>query len=203
MTNDKVPGSPSPRFPDNRISSVRKFLFISLTVCLLAEAGCATVQKKFTRKKKEPAHIPSVIYFSAEGGSASGGQEGPYQKKYSNAYYYKTHFTMWKSWQDELLLGWGGNNKKWARSAQEAYSHLTEMNRYLVPAKQSQLRPQLDSLSQIMRKIDSGSYAKSEEGGLRTELEKIKRLVAADFYYDKVKGSVLADDVDLGSDTQS
>ena len=164
-----------------------KWVLSVLCFFLIGLTGCATVQKKFVRKKNEPAHIPSVIYF----------QEGPYQKKYSNAYYYKTHFTMWKSWQGELLLQWGGNNRKVARCAQEAYSHLTEMSRYLVPEKQTELQPELDSMSRIMKRIDSGSYAESEKGGLRTELEKIKRLVANNFYYDKVKDSVLADEAGL------
>ena len=33
---------------------------------------------------------------------------------------------------------------------------------------------------------------------MKTDLEKIKRVVSAGFYYDKVKDSVIPDQVDLG-----
>ena len=170
-----------------------KWALSELCIILIGLTGCASIPKKFIRKKNEPAHIPSVIYF----------QEGPYQKKYSNAYYYKTHFTLWKSWQDELLLQWNGNSKKVARATQEAYSHLTEMNRYLVLEKQNELKPLLDELSEIVKQMNIDAYAESSQSGVRVELEKIKRIVSNDFYYDKVKDSVLVDDVDLGSGSKS
>ena len=167
----------------------KKILFFLVFVLVLNAAGCATVQKKFTRKKKTPSHIPSVIYL----------ESGPYQKKYSNEYYYKTHFTMWKSWQDELLIQLGGNGKKVSRCAQEATSHLTEMSRYLTPEKQALLKGQIDSLSQIMKKMEEQSFSRSDQVNLQTELEKIRRFVANNFYYEKVKNDLLPDTVDLSS----
>ena len=164
---------------------------VFLILCLMTFdlAGCATVQKKFTRKKKESKHIPAVVYF----------QEGPYQKKYSNAYYYKMHFTLWKSWHGELLNQLGSNSKKVTRCAQEALGHMMEMSRYLVPDKQLELKPPLDALTAIAHRIEANSYSDSEKGGIRIELEKIERLVANNFYYDKVKDQVLPETVDLGS----
>ena len=59
----------------------KTILFLLLMALMINLAGCASVQKKFTRKKKEPKHVPAAVYF----------EEGPYQKKYSSSYYYKTH----------------------------------------------------------------------------------------------------------------
>ena len=168
---------------------MRKWVGVFLAFILMMNAaGCASVQKKFTRKKKVPSHTPAVVYL----------QEGPYQKKYSNDYYYKTHFTFWKSWQDELINQLGGNNKKVSRAAQEALSNLQEMNQYLNPAKQEELKPQLDALAKITQRIESGGYSDSELGGIRVELEKIRRIVSNNFYYDKIKDDLLSDTIDLG-----
>ena len=154
-------------------------------------AGCASVQKKFTRKKKEPTHTAATVYF----------EEGPYQKKYSNAYYYKTHFTMWKSWQDDLINNIGGNRKKTQRNAEEALNHLTEMSHYLMPEKEKELEPFLQDLMTLVKKIELGNYSYSENPVLRTELQKIKRLVGNNFYYDKIANQLLPDAVNLGIPT--
>jgi hypothetical protein len=80
----------------------KKLLYGVLALCVLAVSGCETLPKKFIRQKPKPAHTASVVYVD----------QGAFQKKYSNEYYYKTHFTLWKTWQDELLLNLGGNSKK-------------------------------------------------------------------------------------------
>ena len=167
----------------------KTIIFLLLAAAMIDVAGCASVQKKFTRKKKEPTHIAAAVYF----------EEGPYQKKYSNAYYYKTHYTMWKSWQDDLINGMGGNRKKTQRNAEEALNHLTEMSHYLMPEKEKTLEPRLEDMTRLVKKIEVGSYANSENADLRVELQKIKRLVSNDFYYDKVANQILPDTVNVGT----
>ncbi len=169
---------------------MKKLISIVLLIVLLGSSGCASVQKKFTRKKKTPSHIPTAIYF----------HEGPYQKKYSNVYYYKTHFTFWKSWHDELINQLGSNQKKVKRCAQEALGHLTEMSHYLVEEKVEELQPRLDVLAGITKRIENSHVAESEEGGVRVELEKTRRLIANNFYYDKVQGAILPDKVAVGDE---
>ena len=169
---------------------MRKWVGVFLAFILMMNAaGCASVQKKFTRKKKVPSHTPAVVYL----------QEGPYQKKYSNDYYYKTHFTFWKSWQDELINQLGGNHKKVSRAAEEALGHLQELNHYLTPAKQEELKSQVESLAKITQRFKSSGYSDSEQGGIRVELEKIHRIVSNQFYYDKVKNDLLPDTIGLGA----
>ncbi len=163
-----------------------------ILVLVLNIAGCASLQKKFTRKKKE-TRVPAAIYL----------QEGAYQKKYSNDYYYKTHFTLWKTWHEDLLNQLGGNRKKVARCAQEAMGQLNEINNYLIPEKQAQLKPQLDEMAKITRQLEGGDYADSQMGGIRVELEKIGRLVGNNYYYDKVKNEIAVDQVDLGEPAPS
>ncbi|MBI4432962.1 MAG: hypothetical protein HY592_05750 [Candidatus Omnitrophica bacterium] len=168
---------------------MQKMAHYFLIIFLLAGfAGCASVQKKFTRKKKEPARTASVLYF----------EKGPYQKKYSNAHYYKTHYTLWKSWQDDSVSELNGNQKRLTRNIQEAYSHLSQMANYLVPEKRRELQPWIDSLGKIMRDFERGAVSESQKSMVRSDLERMQRVVAREFYYHKVKEQVLPEAVDLG-----
>lgn len=169
---------------------MKKIVGLILLVFLALDfGGCASVQKKFIRKKKEPKHVPAAIFYQTETST---------QKKYSNVYYYKNHYIFWRSWQADLIGDLkGGNEKKLKRSAQEALSNLAGMNDYLTPKKQGELKPQLDALSQIVQKIESGQISSSVAGTLQSDAERMRRVVSNDFYYDKVKNDVLPDTVDL------
>ena len=166
------------------------FVWILVFAAIAGSTGCSTMQKKFTRQKKEPKHTPATVFIDPT---------GPYQKKYSNDYYYKTHFTFWTSWHGELMSNLDGNQKKMRRCAEEAWNHLTEMNKYLNEEKQAQLKPIKDDFEKIYQKIERGNFRKSDVPTFRAELEKIGRLVANDFYFNKVQDSLVADKVDLGS----
>ena len=164
-----------------------KFSLFLVYFLLLSLTSCETLPKKFIRKKVKPEHIPSVVYV----------EKGPYQKKYSNEYYYKIHFTLWKTWQDEILLNLTGNSKKVARSADEAVSHLEQMSHYLKPEKQAELQPLLEEMKRVLARFESGSGSRSESDSMKSDLERLKRLIDNDFYYDKVKGDILPDAVEL------
>jgi len=169
----------------------RKMMFGLAVFLMLGLVGCETLPKKFIRKKKEPLHKPAVVFLD----------EGASQKQFSNEYYYKTHYTLWKTWHDDILDNLDGNSKKLRRASDEAYSNLEQMSRYLKPEKQAELMPLVNELDGYRKKFDQGSLSKSSANAMRSEIEKTKRLIANDFYYDKVKADVLADVVDLGDET--
>ncbi len=166
----------------------RSTAFILLVLMMASLSGCETVQRKFTRKPKQPKHVASSIYFD----------EGAYVKKYSNAYYYKTHFTLWRSWHDEVLNNLTGNGKKVARAAQESVGNLQQMQQYLKPQKSQELGVIINDMAEVVKKLDDTGRT-SQAGPLRTELSRIRRAIDNNFYYDKVKGDLLADNVDLGN----
>ena len=167
----------------------RTLKVIACLVLVTQLAGCATVQKKFTRKKKEPEYTPKALYF----------EEGKFQRRFSNDYYYKTHFTMWRTWHSELLDQLGGNSKKVSRCAEESLNHLTEMSHYLKPEKKALLDPIVADMGNLTHRIEQGAMTDAQTAPLRVELEKIQRLVNNDFYFDKIKDSLLPDTVDLGA----
>ena len=162
------------------VASLLLFLMLGLT-------GCETLPKKFIRKKKEKKHTPSVVYLD----------QGPYEKQFSNEYYYKTHFTLWKTWHSETLDSLGGNAKKLRRSAEEAYSHLDQMSRYLKPEKQAELKPLLEESKRFMDRFDSGSDSRTAAMAMKSDLDTLRRRISNDFYYDKVKDEILPDAVAL------
>ena len=166
----------------------RKMAMVLTIFLLLGLVGCETLPKKFIRKKKEPAHKPAVVFLD----------DAASQKQFSNEYYYKTHYTLWKTWHDDMLDNLAGNSKKLQRSAEEAYSNLEQMSRYLAPEKQAELNVFVAELDGYRKKFDRESLSKSSANALRSDIEKVKRLVANDFYYDKVKDQILPDVVDLG-----
>ena len=165
----------------------KKIVYFLAFLSLFQFVGCETMQRKFIPKKKEPEHVATAIYF----------EEGEYQKKFSNEYYYKTHYTLWRTWQDDLLDNLGTNDKKMQRCAQEAIGNLQQMQQYLKPKKYDELQTIINDLAAVIKKLgDSGTF--SQTGPIRTELERIRRAVGNDFYYDKVKDDLLVDKVDLG-----
>lgn len=171
---------------------MKKRFWVMVALCLALTTGCATVQKKFTRKKKTPKHIPAVIYME---------EPGAFQKKYSNDYYYRTHYTLWKSWHDDLMKQLGGNRKKTARNAQEALNHLLDLPELLQEDKRKGLEDEIVRLRGLVQKIETG-YIDSEAGPVRVELEGIRRRISNDYYYEKIKDSLLADEVGLENEKE-
>ncbi len=167
----------------------KKLVFFVLIFVASSLAGCETVQRKFTRKAKEPKHVTSVIPLS----------EGSYQKKFSNEFYYKSHYTLWKSWHSDLIQSLGENQRKVERAGQEALGHLTELKAYLVPEKQAELNFQIEDLSKIVGRINAGNTSASEIPFMRASLEKIRRIVASNFYFNKIKDQMVPESVDLAS----
>ncbi len=162
---------------------------LALITLLVGLTGCEALPRKFIRKKKEPAHRPAAVYIN----------EASYQKQYSNDYYYKTHYTLWRTWHDDLLIQLGGNHRKVERAAQESLGHMRDMSRYLNLEKQTALSDIVDEFNKLVGRINSGSYSKTDELSMRSEIESFKRRISNDFYYEKVKGDLIPDQVDLGS----
>ena len=169
---------------------MRKKIVFSI-VCALAVSmpGCANVSKKFIHQKPKPEHTTAVVYI----------EKGPYLKKFSNEYYYKMHYSLWKTWQDEILDNLGGNSKKLQRSAEEAVSNLDQMGQYLNAKKQTELKAVAEELTRFTDKIGTGGGSHSEQMNMRSDLERLKRKVANNFNYERVKEDLLPDNVDLGA----
>ncbi len=145
---------------------------------LVGLAGCAQLQKKFTRKKKEPAtkipHYRSV-------------------KEYVRApapQLYQKHYVYWRSWNTELLSVMGKNTKKDMRCINEIISNLQDMKNLLVPEKAAELEPHIARMEGVRKEIAGGDAKVYTNPHVRGTLESEDRAISRDFKYKVVKECV-------------
>lgn len=155
-----------------------------IVLLALSAGGCATVKKKFTRKKEETAARP-VVYTEKE-----------YVKPYTNEYYYTNNYNMWKVWHEELLNSIGGNAKHFGRAADEAVARLKEMQGYLEEPKRSELGAQIAQVERAATDIQNG-VTDAQGGQAKFTLDKALRVIKANFYTDDVKAWIKKDDIKL------
>ena len=158
-------------------------LIVVLTLAL-GTGGCATVKKKFTRKKDQVETRP-VVY-----------TEKDYVKPYTNEYYYTNNFNLWKVWQEQLVQSDGANGKTLERAAQEAVSRLKAMQEYLEEPKKSELGEVIAQIEGATSNIDREGAA-ALTGQSKFVLEKTLRVIKGKFYTDDVKPWLKKDEIKL------
>lgn len=151
---------------------------------VLGGAGCATVKKKFTRKKNVQEVRP-VVYTEKE-----------FTKPYTNDYYYTNNFNMWKVWHEELLKTIGGNAKSSRRAGEEAVARLKEMQTYLEEPKFTDLGVLISQVERAVTDIQNG-VSDASGGQAKFTLEKTLRLIKSGYYTDDVKAWIKKDEIVL------
>jgi hypothetical protein len=141
--------------------------------------GCAGLQRKFARKKKEePKDAPVVTTFD-------------YAKELRVDELYKKHLLFWKTWQGELIDRLDETYKKRIECYEQAVANLMEMKKYLNEEKGKELDPfiaQIQSVDPAIRNID---LSRNEKYKIQQLLEKTKRQIEKKFSYSDVKGSLV------------
>ena len=141
---------------------------------LLNLAGCDSIQKKFTRKKKEPVKAPRLY------------QEKKYEKK-PTPELYKKHFSYWVSWQSELISLLGQNHKKDARCIEEIVGNLKDMQNILVPEKGVEMESHIEKLEKVKNIILNEDLSQANKVYVMATLEREDRAIKREFKYSKVK----------------
>lgn len=162
--------------------TLTRMLVVGLALSLGA-GGCATVKKKFTRKKDERPVQP-VVY-----------TEKDYTKPYTNEYYYTNSYNMWKVWHEELANTRSDNTKHLGRSAAEAVSRLKEMQNLLEEPKRTELGEQITQVERAAADLERGIDART--GQTKFLLDKTLRVIKANFHADDVKPWIKKDEIVL------
>jgi GH15 family glucan-1,4-alpha-glucosidase len=149
-------------------------------------AGCAQVQRKFTRKKK----LTKIPHYHPV---------RPYEKSPVPELYQK-HYVYWQSWHSELLQVIGDNYKKDRRCISEAISNLRDMQTMLVPEKSAELGKIIAKLETVRAEIEKGGPSGYNTVYLRDILESQGCKVTTKFRYVKVKDCLVVGDAE-GDDT--
>ena len=152
-----------------------RYRYIVIVMLCLSIAGCASMQRKFTRKKqKEEKTLPVVTTY-----------EYPIEERVDELY--KKRFLFWKSWQGELIDRMEDTYKKREECYNELMQNLTEMQKYLNDEKCKELEgfvAEIKLLDPDVKKID---LTKSERYRIAQVLEKTRRMIDKRFSYTHVK----------------
>ncbi len=157
---------------------IRGFRCVVIIILCVSIAGCAGVQRKFARKKKEEEkQLPIVTTYD-------------YAKELRVDELYKKRFLFWKSWQGELIDRIGDGYKKRTECYDELMQNLKEMQKYLNDEKYKELEifiTEIKSVDPDVKKID---LTNSERYRIAQLLEKTKRLIDKRFSYKEVKNQL-------------
>src|SRR3989338_1594063 len=123
----------------------RRFRYGVIIILCMCIAGCAGVQRKFARKKKEEVkQLPIITTYD-------------YAKELRVDELYKKRFLFWKSWQGELIDRMGDGYKKRAECYDELMENLLEMQKYLNDEKYKELTAfvtEIKTVDPAVKKID-------------------------------------------------
>ncbi|NQU95551.1 MAG: hypothetical protein HQ549_04900 [Candidatus Omnitrophica bacterium] len=155
----------------------RRFLLISLILLLSMNlAGCASLKKKFTRKKKIE---PKASFYHVRA----------YDVKPSLELYEK-HYIFWVNWHKELIQELGQNRKSDIRCTEEMTSNLWDMMALLEDDKAAALAPHLDETKKIKEIIKKGNMTTANETRIRRILETEYRDIKRNFSPTKMAGHI-------------
>jgi hypothetical protein len=156
----------------------KKLRYAVIVMLCISIAGCAGMQRKFSRKKKEEVkQLPIVTTYD-------------YAKEARVDELYKKRFLFWKSWQGELIDRMGAGYKKRTECYDELTQNLLEMQKYLNDEKYKELESfivEIKSLDPNVKKID---LTNNERYRISQVLEKTRRLIDKRFSYSHVKNSL-------------
>jgi predicted metal-dependent peptidase len=170
---------------------MRRNIVIILMVALAAAqvAGCASLQKKFTRKKKEE---PKKILYKPV-------------KEYSRKpaiELYQTHYLYWKAWQSDLLERMGKNKKKDVLCMAQIISNLEDMKGLLREEKAVKLEAHIAKLKKAQKIIVSEELSTYNETFVRDTLDRESRAIKREFSLKKVRDFLIKDSDEQKTPTQ-
>lgn len=145
---------------------------------ILGLSGCATVKRKFTRKKKE--RKPEVILALED-----------YDKFIDYHGLYKKHYLLWQYWHDELIASLERNFKKQRQCVEQSLEHLRALGKYITEEKKGILGTYVGRLEGIRGKILRRRLNPIERDKISRELQKLKRLIDKEFRYSEIKAYII------------
>ncbi len=156
------------------LSFLKGLTYILLAVSIFNIIGCAVLKEKFVRKPKSKSQSQRAIFSSTD-------TVYPAHIRYNN------YFIYWRTWQGELILNIGKNNKKVLACAERALYNLKQMEELLKSPKQEELTPYVDELTDIVDELNRGRLSKPRQKKLIKQLERHLHQVRAKFDYQNMK----------------
>ena len=156
----------------------RRFRYLVIIVLCISVAGCAGMQRKFSRKKPQEEKVSPVVTT----------YDYPIEQRVDELY--KKRFLFWKSWQGELIDRMDDTYKKRTECYNELMQNLLEMRKYLNDEKCKELEGFITEIKSVDPDVKKMDLRGSEKHRIAQVLEKTKRLIDKRFSYSKVKDSL-------------
>jgi hypothetical protein len=158
----------------------RLVAFAVIFFMLASITGCASVQRKFTRKKKaETVKIPKIHKIKE------------YERK-PTPELYKKHYVYWESFQSEMLRTLGQNHKRDRAYIEHILSNLHDMQNMLKPQKASELELHIKRLAVVKDMLQKEDLTKFNRSYITMTLERESRYIKRGFIYSKIKDDMLS-----------
>ena len=153
------------------MSRKRYIIGTLILVLCVSSVGCAALQRKFVRKKKEKErYAPVITTFD-------------YSKELRVDELYKKHYLFWKTWQMELIDNVDAGLKKRTTCYDYTMKNLLEMKGYLKDPKSSEL----EVVKTIDPEIREKNLSKNKRYRITKLLERTLRQIEKRFSYSDVK----------------
>ena len=151
--------------------------FVIALFLIMNIAGCAGLQKKFTRKKKDAVKMPRIY------------QVKKYESK-PTPELYKKHYVYWESFQSEMIMTLGQNRKKNMVCIEHILSNLSDMQHMLLPEKAAELETHIVRLAKVKDILVKEDLSTFNRSYIMMTLERESRYIKRGFVYSKVKTSL-------------
>jgi hypothetical protein len=160
---------------------MKRSIFVFLSIFIVASFGCATIQRKFQRKKKKKEKEQVIVSLE------------DYSQFVNYDDLYKRHYLLWQYWHDELINSIGRSRKKQILCYTQTLDNLISLKKFITPDKKDILNKYCKDLSKIGKRIESKrSLNRIEAERIGRELEKLKRLIDKEFRYSKIKNYIVS-----------
>ena len=158
----------------------RYLRYAVILMFIITFVGCASLERKFSRKKnKEEDKAPAIITATYD-----------YSKDRRIDELYKKYFLFWKSWQSELIDRMDATHKKRVDCYANTMESLKEMKKYLKKEKEDKLQVIIAEIQSIEPSIDTAILSENKKYNIIRLLEKTKREIENNFSYSDVKDSL-------------
>ena len=165
---------------------LRFVLLLPTAYCLLLPVvtGCESLQRKFTRKSRQPVARPNPII-----------QFEDYTRTMTPLDRYRKHYLMFDYWNDELLQALQSNSpnpKRFKRASSESLSELKTMQQLVTDDVAARFDPVIEARTKIDRELQSASFSNAQTSSIGHVLEAQTRQVHRELFWRDVEDKLKA-----------
>jgi len=160
---------------------IAMILFVGIVAINLS--GCATLKKKFIRKKP-PTKVSPVLV------------PQDYKGIYPNSVLYSNHFNYWRTWTEDLIdcIDTRGSNKREILASARAVEDLQRMQDLLTGEKKEELSKYIKFYQEVQKKFEAGQPDEINASRLRSDLESRRRVIIRKFEPKEVKNYIIKEE---------